>query len=231
MKYFTKFEIILWSASVVLISLSFFSLNGSGVLSYVASLVGVTSLILNAKGNPVGQALMILFSVLYGVISYSFSYFGEMITYLGMTAPMAVFALVSWLRNPYKGKRSEVTVNTVSKKEVVFMIALSFAVTVIFYFVLKALGTANLYISTLSVTTSFIAAYLTFRRSVWFGLAYALNDVVLIVLWVLASINDISYVSVAVCFGVFLINDLYGCINWIQMKRRQQGQGALKDSK
>lgn len=33
---------------------------------------------------------MVLFSLLYGIISYAFAYYGEMITYLGMTMPMAV---------------------------------------------------------------------------------------------------------------------------------------------
>lgn len=42
-------------------------------------------------------ALMIVFSLLYGVISYTCAYYGEMITYLGMTAPMALFALISFL--------------------------------------------------------------------------------------------------------------------------------------
>ena len=45
---------------------------------------------------------MIVFSLLYGVVSFTFAYYGEMITYLGMTAPMALFALISWMRNPYK---------------------------------------------------------------------------------------------------------------------------------
>ena len=38
----------------------------------IASLVGVTSLIFIAKGNPIGQALIVVFSLLYGAISYSF---------------------------------------------------------------------------------------------------------------------------------------------------------------
>ena len=38
-----------------------------------------------------------------------------MITYLGMTMPMAAFALITWLRHPYKGNRSEVQVNTISR--------------------------------------------------------------------------------------------------------------------
>jgi len=98
--YFSKTEIFLWSSSVFLILISFFIFDRENVLTLFASLIGVTSLIFNAKGNPTGQVLMVFFSILYGIISYRFSYYGEMITYLGMTMPMAVFALISWLKNP-----------------------------------------------------------------------------------------------------------------------------------
>ena len=110
-KYITKADMTLWGSSVALILLSFLIFDRVNFMTLAASLVGVTSLIFNAKGNPVGQALMIIFSLLYGIISYRFSYYGEMATYLGMTAPMALFALISWLRNPYKGNRAEVAVN------------------------------------------------------------------------------------------------------------------------
>ena len=94
-------------------------------------------------------------------------------------------------------------------------------VTVIFFFVLEYFNTANIIPSTVSVTTSFIAIYLTFRRNPYFALAYAANDIVLIVLWVLASISDIRYISVAVCFIAFLVNDIYSYISWHRMKLRQ----------
>lgn len=60
---------------------------------------------------------MVIFSLLYGIISFTFSYYGEMITYLGMTMPMAVFALISWIKNPYNGNKAEVKVNEISRKE------------------------------------------------------------------------------------------------------------------
>ena len=219
--YFTKTEWILWGASVTLILLSFLIFDRVNYMTLVASLIGVTSLIFNAKGNPVGQALMVIFSVLYGIISYRFSYYGEMVTYLGMTAPMALFALISWLRNPYKGNKAEVAVNCIGKAEWIFAIILSVLVTVAFYFILEYFDTANIIPSTLSVTTSFIAVYLTFRRSPYFALAYAANDIVLIVLWVLASVQDISYLSVVICFLLFLVNDLYGFVSWRRMEQRQ----------
>ena len=221
LNYFSKTEIYLWGFSVALIIVSFIAFDRSSYLTFLASLIGVTSLILNAKGNPIGQILMVIFSFLYGIISYSQAYYGEMITYLGMTMPMAVFALVSWLRNPYKGNKLEVKVNSIGKIEQALMWVATVIVTVIFYFILKYFGTASIIMSTFSVTTSFLAVYLTFRRSPYFALAYAANDIVLIVLWILASIYDIRYISVVVCFTAFLFNDIYGFISWQKMKKRQ----------
>ena len=225
--YFTKTEITIWCISVFLITVSFALFDRESWLTLSASLIGVTSLIFNAKGNPFGQLLMVIFSILYGIISYSFAYYGEMITYLGMTGPMALFALISWLRNPFKGNKSEVAVNQVSKKEAVFMIILTAAVTAIFYFILEYFNTANLLFSTVSVTTSFVAVYLTFRRSAYFALWYAANDIVLIILWSLAAVTDISYLSVIICFVVFLFNDLYGFISWKRMSERQKSDVAI----
>ena len=219
--YFTKEERVLWISSVILILLSFCIFDRENYLTLSASLIGVTSLIFNAKGNPFGQFLMIIFSLLYGIISYTFSYYGEMITYLGMTMPMAVLALISWLRNPYEGNRAEVKVNRISKKESVFMWMLTLVVTVLFYYILVHFHTANIVPSTLSITTSFLAVYLTFRRNPYFALAYAANDIVLIVLWVLASFADVRYISVVVCFAAFLVNDIYGFVNWKNMEKRQ----------
>lgn len=221
-EYFSGGELALWGGSAALIAASFFVFDRENVLTLLASLIGVTSLIFNARGNPAGQFLMVVFSGLYGVISYSFSYYGEMITYLGMTGPMAVVALVTWLRNPYGGNRAQVRVNRLGKGEAVFMLFLTGAVTFVFYHILAAFHTANLLPSTLSVATSFLGVYMTFRRSAFFALGYAANDVVLIVLWVLVACADISYISVVICFGVFLVNDIYGFVSWSKMQRRQE---------
>lgn len=221
MKYFSKTEILLWSVSATLIITAFLIFDRVNFLTLIASLIGVTSLIFCAKGNPIGQALMIVFGIFYGIISFGFAYYGEMITYLGMTAPMAVVSLISWLKNPYNGNKSEVRVNKISKREIIFALILTVAVTVVFYFILKIFNTANLAPSTFSVTTSFFAAYLTFRRSPWFAAAYAANDLVLIILWSLAAFSDISYLSVTVCFTAFFANDLYGFINWRRMEKNQ----------
>ncbi len=218
---FSKGDMAVWGFSVALILVSFFVFDRENFLTLAASLIGATSLIFNAKGHPFGQFLMVVFSALYGIISYTVAYYGEMMTYLGMTAPMAVFSWISWLRNPYKGNRAEVRVNRLKKNERIVMLLLTAVVTGVFYFILDAFHTANLIPSTISVTTSFLAVYLTCRRSAFYAVAYAANDVVLIVLWVLAALSDISYLSVVICFVIFLANDIYGFFSWSKMQKRQ----------
>ena len=227
LSYFTKWEKALWVSSVAVICIFYAVFDGSGWMKLIASLIGVTSLIFLAKGNPFGNVLMIIFSVLYAIISYSFLYYGEMITYVGMTAPMALFSSVSWLKNPYGKSKSQVKVRELTPKIFILGAVLTAVVTVVFYYILSALNTANIVPSTISVLTSFFAAYLTFMRTPYFPLAYAFNDIVLIVMWAMATKEDASYISVIVCFCVFLVNDLYGFINWCRMKKTQK-QGKIK---
>ncbi len=216
----SRFEWGLWLLSMAVILISSCFSGAEGVLSGIASLIGVTALIFVAKGYVLGQVLTIVFAVFYGVVSYFFCYYGEMITYLCMTAPVALAAVISWLRHPYEDSK-EVEVAHLSKGKFWLLVLADIAVTILFYFILRALHTPNLIISSVSVTTSFLASALTVFRSPWYAMAYAANDIVLIILWVLASMVSIAYLPMFFCFIMFLINDLYGFYNWRRMRKRQ----------
>ncbi|MBQ8858256.1 MAG: nicotinamide mononucleotide transporter [Clostridia bacterium] len=217
----TVFERVLWLGSLVLIAASFLLSPTRDILSLVASLIGATALIFVAKGQVAGQILTVVFAAFYGAISLGFRYYGEVITYLGMSAPMAIAAAVAWLKNPAKGGK-EVAVGRMTAKKTALLLLATVIVTVGFYFILGALGNANLIVSTLSVTTSFLASALTFLRSPYYACAYAANDVVLIILWVAAAVQDISSLPMVACFVTFLANDIYGFLNWRRMEKRQQ---------
>lgn len=220
-KYFTTFELCLWAGSFLLILITFFIFDRVNYLTLFASLIGVTSLVFAAKGHLVSQILIIIFSIQYSIISWNLKYYGEILTYLGMTLPMAIVALGAWIKNPYKNNKTEVEVACLNKKDIYLMIIFTTIVTIIFYFVLLYTNTNNLFWSTVSITTSFLAVYLTYKRSPYYAIAYALNDIVLIVLWAYASFSDISYLSVVTCFLVFLANDIYGFVAWVRMRNRQ----------
>lgn len=183
--------------------------------------VGAIALVLMAKGDVWGQVLTVVFSVLYGITSWQFRYYGEMITYLGMTLPMALAAVISWLRHPFQGNTAQVEIHRLTRHQRWGMVLCCVPITAAFGTLLWWLNTPNLVFSTISVATSFLAAYLTYFRSSYYALAYAANDVVLIVLWVLATVKDISFAPMIACFLVFLVNDLYAFSSWNKRETEQ----------
>ena len=149
LNYFSLFEWCLYILGLVFILLFFILFKNKDYISLIGALVGVTALIFVSKGNVVGQIITVVFSIFYGIISYSYRYYGEMITYLCMTTPIAIMAVVSWIKNPSKENKHEVKVNTLNIKEYILLFILSIIVTLVFYFILKYFNTNNLYVSTL----------------------------------------------------------------------------------
>ena len=188
----------------------------------LATAIGVTALIFIARGDVWGQILGVLFSLLYAVASFRYHYYGEVITYLCMSMPISAASVVTWLKNPFEAEKNEVKIRRLSARAVLLLVGVTVVVTVVFYFLLGALGTENLAVSTISVATSFLAASLLMLRNSYYALAYGANDVILIILWVLASIEDVSYLPMVVCFLAFLVNDTYAFVSW---KRRERSQG------
>lgn len=216
----TRAEWAIWLISIAMVLVSELILGGGSLLSTVASILGVTALIFVAKGYVLGQVLSLFFGLFYAAVSFLVRYYGEMLICLLLTAPMAVFSVVSWLRHPYRDSK-EVEVSRPGRKQVLVLLALAAVVTAAFYFILRALGTASLTVSTISIFTSFLATGLSFLRSPFYALAYAANDLVLITLWLLAIPTDSAALSMVICFAAFLLNDLYGFINWRRMQKRQ----------
>ena len=221
-KDFAKKEWSLWLCSLLIVVVSNLLSGDVDPLTLAAALVGVTSLIFAAKGNVWAQILMVVFSILYGIISWRFRYWGEMITYLGMTLPMAVWSTITWLKNPSETNGNEVAIQQLNRRHIFGLLFFSVLVTGGFCYILWILKTRNLLFSTLSITTSFLAAALTMLRSSYYAVGYAANDLVLIVLWTLAAMENPAYIPVIVNFVIFFFNDMYGFISW---RRREAVQG------
>ncbi len=217
----SKIETALLLTSLVAAVASYILSGSRDVLTLIASVIGAFALIFVAKGYVIGQILTVVFALFYAVISFNFRYYGELITYLFMSAPAAIAAVISWLKHPYKAT-GQVRVHKLSKKEISALLLSAAAITAVFYFILDSFDTRNLLFSTFSVTTSFTASYLTFFRSPYYAIAYACNDIILIILWILASKEEPSYLPMIICFIAFLFNDLYGFYNWQKMKTQQK---------
>ena len=224
LKSLTRREWMIWLISLAIVTISNLAPGNVDLLTLTATWIGVTALILAAKGNVWAQILITVFSILYAVISWKFRYWGEMITYLGMTLPMAVWSTITWLRNPSESGK-EVAIRRLTRRHVALLLISGAVVTALFCYLLRLFDTPNLALSTLSIATSFFAAALTMLRSSYYALGYAANDLVLILLWLLASIENPAYLPVLVNFVIFFLNDMYGFFSW---RKREAVQFAAE---
>lgn len=218
-KRMTKREWSLWFVSITIVVISNIMAGGVDALTLTATCIGVTSLIFAAQGNVWAPILMTIFCIQYAIISYRFRYWGEMFTYLFMSLPMSVWAIVTWLKNARNSSNGIVEIRKITRKGAGVLVLCNVAVTIAFYMLLKKLNTPNLIFSTISVVTSFFAASLTMLRSSYYALGYASNDIVLIILWILASIKDPRYIPVVVNFLIFFLMICMG--SYVGRKEKQ----------
>ena len=132
-KILSKHDRILWICSLLIVFISNISVPNFDPLTLAAALIGVTSLVFAAKGNVWAQILMIVFSILYGIISFRFRYWGEMITYLAMTMPMAVWSTITWLKNPSKENKNEVQIQKLTSTHIIGLIFYYVKLNVVFF--------------------------------------------------------------------------------------------------
>lgn len=219
-KNLTRFELTLWIVSIVAVAASYLLARQGDYLTLISSVVGVSALIFMAKGDVTGQYITVAFCILYALVSFRFQYYGEVITFMCMALPIAIASIVTWLRNPYSEK--EVKVQKIGSKGLFLIALFTVLVTFVMFFVLRATNTTNLIISTVSVATSFLAASFLMLRSPYYAVCYGCNDIVLIIMWIMASMEEIRYAPMIVCFVMFLFNDSYGFYNWRRIERRQK---------
>ena len=155
----------------------------------------------------------------YCYLSFTQQYWAEAIWHLVFTVPMYIASMINWLKNQHN---KEVKIRKISKKEtILFIIGLIVLCTSI-SLILSYVGAPQPIISAFSVTLSAMANYLAMRRSDFSLIAYCFDDIFIIVLWLIPVIKgEVVLLNVAVTMFAFLINDIYGVINWRKMKAKQ----------
>ena len=155
-EYFWKSEIVLWSCCVMVIIIWLCVFERINYMSLCGWVIGVRCLIFKGKGNGFGELVMVVLSLVYGIIWYRFWYYGEMIRYVGMRMGMGIFGLIWWVKNGYKGKKGEVKVNRIGKRENVCMWIVRFVVRFVLYLILKCFNRGKMMGRSIWVRRSFV---------------------------------------------------------------------------
>lgn len=222
LKNWNWFEIIFLIVSYIALTLCFVLGTEKNAFSFIVSLVGVSSVMLVAKGLTIAPIVSIIYNILYATLSVTQKYYGETIIYTVIMIPLSIISLVSWVKNKSGGKEEQVQVNKISKKEYLILSLVIVVVTIGFYFLLKALHTNELIVSTISLVAPVISAYLMLRRSSYYAICFIVSNAVLIVLWGLSiKTAGAGFLPTICSFVIFTVLDVYGLIHWKQEEKRQ----------
>lgn len=212
--------------SLITITLCFVFGVDKNIFSYIVSIIGVISVMMVAKGLTIAPIINILYNIIYSILAITQQYYGEAIIYLGLMIPISVMSIIFWFKNRNKKTEEVVEVNKIKGREYFYLSLVTIVATFVFYFLLKALNTSELIVSTLSLISSAVAAYLMLRRSSYYALGFVANDIILIVLWSLAVYESgVGYLPSVISFCIFLINDVYGFIHW-KITEKKQAKGC-----
>lgn len=222
LSYFSIFEWCLWLLGIISVTVSFACADSRDIFSFLSSILGLTSLILMAKGNFIGLIFGIVFAVLYSIFAYTQRYYGEMIIYSCIYLPLKISAIIIWIKNKFGKNKMEVTVNAIKPLEWVISSIVIALITVGCYFLLEKINTDNLIVSTVSFVPSLAATYFMLRRSEYYSICYIFNDIVMVTLWSLKLSNGLEALPSVIAFSFFIVNDLYSFINWRKIKKKQR---------
>ena len=225
-KDWTKFEIIFLFGGTILALLLTPLFKGT-VIDLVYTLLYFWTALLLAKGKYSCYIIGIISTFFYSYVSYTNSYFGEVIISMCCTLPLMIIGLINWLK--HQDSTNTVIIKEITKKELILVLLSQLVLFYGYYYLLKIFNTSNLIVSSLSIVASLIATYLTARRSEYGFIGFIINDLILIVLWgTLVIQGNLSIIPVLLCPVLLLINDIYGAYNWKKLKNIQNNNYLVR---
>lgn len=219
LKNWTTFEKIFLLIGTILAIILTFAFKGTWIDLGYTLLYFWTALLL-AKGKYSCYIVGIISTFFYAFVSYSNSYYGEVIIAMCCTLPLMVMGLINWLK--HQDDTNIVIIKEITKKELILVLLSQAVMFIGYYYLLKSFNTNNLLVSTFSIVASIIATYLTARRSEYGFIGFIINDIILIILWSIPVLKgNTNIIPVLLCPVLLFINDTYGVYNWKKIKNKQ----------
>jgi len=228
-KGYNVIDLILISLGVIVVAISGILFNSKWYI-IISTLLGLLCVFTQAKGKIATQFIGIIYFCFYIFISYSQKYYGEALLYILIMLPMYIYGVIHWLSHRDKEENVVIVRSNLSAKEWCLSGFAFVIVAIGVYFILKALNTAQLIISSLSFLSMLPAVYLLIRRCKWNQVAFLINDFIVPILWIFLVVQgDLSFLPMCI-YHIFQITyDIYGLIEWIKLEKKQQNKNTANN--
>lgn len=208
-----------WLIIFTLINVAVLIYSKEGILGFTASVTGMLSVILVAKGKISNYYFGIINVVIYGFISYNSKYYGEAMLNILYFLPMQIIGFMMWRRNNVNIDESkEVKAERMTAKEIILWSVLSGIAVVVYGIILKKLNNTLPMADSFTTVLSVTAMILMVKRYIEQWIVWIMIDIVAIYMWLFIK----SDYNITIMWTAYLVNAVYGLYNWAKLYRRER---------
>ncbi|MER2171735.1 MAG: nicotinamide riboside transporter PnuC [Psychrobacillus psychrodurans] len=222
-KDWTLFEKV-WLGVFTLVNIYLFFAWKDSLLGLISSLTGMLCVVLVAKGKISNYYFGIVNTSTYAYITYTYGLYGESMLNGLFYFPIQFIGIYLWRKNLTKVQAigEDVSVKRLDKKGWAYIIVISIVASISYAYLLNAIGGQQVRLDSAAVVLSVLAQILMLKRYAEQWVLWIAVNGLTIVLWLITLTktggNDWSML---VMWSAFLLNSIYGYVNWLKMHKKQ----------
>lgn len=224
--YFNGFE---W---FLILSMIFANLITGGLsepIGAICSITGVICVVLVAKGKISNYFFGFVNVALYIFIAYQARLYGEVMLNAIYYLPIQFIGYFTWKRK-MSAETGTVKAKTMTKKQLFLTIILSAVGIFAYAQLLIVLGGNTPYLDSTSTVLSVIAQLLMLMMFAEQWLLWIIVNIVSVAMWMFPALKgDQAAISMVIMWSAYLINAIYGYINWIKMAKKEKAIENLEN--
>jgi nicotinamide mononucleotide transporter len=219
----TRFEIG-WLFTFTLANIYLYFAWSDSLIGLISSITGMLCVVLVAKGKISNYYFGIVQTLTYAYIAYGYGLYGEVMLNALFYFPVQFIGIYLWKQNKTEHgvKGEDIKVNRLTNTGWIYTMVSILILTIGYGFFLKYLGGNNVWTDSATNVLSIAAQILMLKRFAEQWILWISVNVLSIFLWLSALLsqggNDFSML---VMWSAFLVNSLYGYINWRKLYVKQ----------
>lgn len=194
----------------------------SDLLSSGATITGVICVILAAKGSIYNYHWGAINCVLYAIVAYNSKLYGDAMLNMFYSLPLQFIGIYLWKKESEKaGGDYEDNFKMMTTDQKIKLSIVSIISILIYSVFLKSLGGNTPLLDSTSTVFSVIAMILLLKMYTEQWIFWLMINIVSIVMWIFPLLRgEDSAISMMVMWIAYLINSIYGYLNWKNMSTK-----------
>ncbi len=196
------------------------------VMGIISATTGVACVVCTGKGKLSAYIFGLVNSILYAIIAYQATLYGETMLNALYYVPMQFYGFYVWNKN-MNSQTNEVKKQHMTNRIRILWLLILIAGTIGYGFVLKFLGDALPFIDSFTTVSSVVAMIISvkmYSEQWWLWIAV---DIFSTIMWLITFLNGNESIATLLMWIVYLGNAIIMCVKWEkEVIKNKKAEGA-----